>query len=136
MEVSETRLAIAIVIIFTLGAVFSILNGLYTESTGTPLPLIVYGMSAASMLVGAILILLFQWRISKRQLQNVFKILPDEERKIMEVLAKEGRIEQRYLVAETGLSKATISRRIATLEQRGIVEKKQIGTANLIKLKI
>lgn len=68
MEVSETRLGIAIVIIFTLGAAFSILNGLYTASTGTPLPLIVYGMSAASMQAGAILIQLFQWRISKRQL--------------------------------------------------------------------
>ena len=136
MEVSETRLGIAIIVIFTLGIVFSIFNGYYTESTGTPLPVIVYGMSAASMVVGGMVVLLFQWRISQRQMENVLKILPDEERKIMAVLIKEKKIEQNYLVAETGLSKVTVSRRIATLEQRGILEKRSLGNTNLIKLKI
>jgi len=136
MEVSETRLAIASIIIFTLGILFSIINGFYTESTGSPLPVITYGMSVVSMIVGAMVILLFQWRINQRQMENVLKILPDEERKIMEVLVKERKIEQNYLVAETGLSKVTVSRRLATLEQRGILEKRPLGNTNLIKLKI
>jgi len=136
MEVSEIRLGVAFIVIFTLGMLFSVLNGIYTESTGTPLPMVTYGMSAASMIVGAMIILLFQWRISQRQMENVLKILPDEERKIMEVLVKEKKIEQNYLVAETGLSKVTVSRRLATLEQRGILEKRPLGNTNLIKLKI
>jgi uncharacterized membrane protein len=136
MEVSEIRLGIVIVAIFTLGIAFSIVNGLYTESTGAPIPVIAYGMSASSMIVGAMVVLLFQHRISQRQMDNLLKILPYEERRIMEVLIKEGKIEQNYLVAETGLSKVTVSRRLAALQQRGILEKRPLGNTNLIKLRI
>ncbi len=136
MEVSETRLAAAIIAVFSLGILFSILNGYYIEETGTSIPLIVYGMTAAAMAVGALIVLLFQWRISQKQLHRLLKVLPEEERAIIELLVKEGKMEQTYIVTESGLSKVKVSRVIARLQQRGIIEKKPLGNTNLIKLKV
>jgi len=100
MEVSETRLGAAIIAVFGLGILFSILNGYYMQDTGEPIPLMVYGMSAASMGVGALIILLFQWRISQSQLVRILRVLPEDERIILEVLVKEKKIDQTHLVAE------------------------------------
>ena len=136
MEVSETRLAIAIISVFSLGIIFSILNGYYLEDTGESIPFIVYGLAAASMGVGALLILLFQWKISQKQLLKLMKILPEEERKILILLVKEKRMEQGYIVAETGLNKVKVSRTLSRLEARGIIEKKPLGNTNLVKLTI
>ena len=86
--------------------------------------------------VGALIILLFQWRISQRQYHNTLKVLPQDERVILEILLKEKKIEQIYLVAESGLSKVKVSRLLAKLEQRGIILKKPLGNTNLIKLNI
>lgn len=134
MEVSETRLGVAIVAVFSLGILFSILNGYYIEDTGTSIPIIVYGMTAASMGVGALIILLFQWKISQKQLHRMLKVLPEDERIILELLIKEGKMEQTYLVSESGLSKVKVSRTLSKLEQRKVIEKKPLGNTNLIKL--
>jgi len=136
MEVSETRLGLAIIAVFTLGILFSILNGYYVETTGSAIPLIVYGMAAASMGVGALIILLFQWRISSKQFEKLLKVLPADERALLAIILKEKKIDQTYLVAESGLSKVKVSRTLAKLVQRGVVEKKPLGNTNLIKLKI
>ncbi|MBN2250581.1 MAG: hypothetical protein JW724_00720 [Candidatus Altiarchaeota archaeon] len=136
MEVSETRLGIAIIAVFGLGILFSILNGYYTEDTGAPIPMIVYGMTAVAMAVGALLVLLFQWKISRKQLYRILKVLPEDERAIIELLVKEKRMEQNMLVAETGLSKVKVCRALAKLEQRRIIEKKPLGNTNLVKLVI
>ena len=134
MEVSETRLGVAIVAVFSLGILFSILNGYYIEDTGSSIPLIVYGMTAASMAVGALIILLFQWKISQKQLHRILWVLPEDERIILELLVKEKKMDQTYLVAESGLSKVRVSRTLSKLEQRKVIEKKPMGNTNLIKL--
>ena len=136
MEVSETRLAVAIIAVFSLGILLSILNGYYVEDTGSSIPVMVYGVTAVSMGVGASIILLFQWKISQRQSMGMLKVLPEDERRIVEILLNERKMEQMYLVAESGLSKVKVSRILARLEQRGIVEKKPLGNTNLIKLTI
>jgi len=136
MEVSETRLGVAIIVVFSLGILFSIINGVYVQDTGEPIPFIVYGMTAASMGVGALIILLFQWRISHSQMHRILKVMPEDERRIIELLMNEKRMEQTYLVAESGLSKVKVSRTLSKLEQRGIIEKKPLGNTNLIKLRI
>ena len=136
MEVSETRLALAIIAVFGLGIAFSILNGYYVEDTGAPIPYIVYGMTAAAMGVGALLVTLFQWKISQKQLERILKVLPEEERLILELLVKEKKMEQNMIVAETGLSKVKVSRTLSKIEQRGIIDKKPLGNTNLIKLRI
>ena len=67
MEVSETRLAVAFASVFFLGILLSILNGYFIEDTGEPMPLLTYGVAAVAMIVGALIILLFQWKISHKQ---------------------------------------------------------------------
>jgi uncharacterized membrane protein len=136
MEVSETRLAVAIIAVFGLGIVLAILNGYYIEDTGSSIPLAIYGITAAAMVVGALIVLLFQWRINQQQLRRVLQVLPEDERRIVELLLANKRMEQTYIVAESGLSKVKVSRVIAKLEQRKIVEKKPLGNTNLIKLTI
>ena len=136
MEVSEIRLGAAIIAVFGLGILFSILNGYYIENTGDPIPLIVYGMTAVAMGVGALLVMLFQWKISQKQLYRILKVLPEDERMIVELLVKEKRMEQNLLVAESGLSKVRVSRTLSKLEQRKIIEKKPLGNTNLVKLVI
>jgi uncharacterized membrane protein len=136
MEVSEKRLGVAIIAVFSLGILFSIINGYYLEETGSSIPLIVYGMTAASMAVGALIVLLFQWRIKQREIHRILKILPEDERIILELLVNEKRMEQTYIVAESGLSKVKVSRVLSKLGQRGIIEKKPLGNTNLIKLKV
>lgn len=136
MEVSETRLAAAIITVFSLGIILSILNGYYIEDTGSSIPLLVYGVTGVSMVVGALIILLFQWKISQRQIERMLRLLPEDERLILKLLVKEKKIEQTYLVAESGLSKVKVSRTLSKLEQRGVIEKKPLGNTNLIKLNI
>ncbi|MBU4342216.1 MAG: hypothetical protein KJ928_06435, partial [Candidatus Altiarchaeota archaeon] len=51
-------------------------------------------------------------------------------------LVREKKMEQTYLVAESGLSKVKVSRVLSKLEQRGIVEKKPLGNTNLVKLRV
>ena len=136
MEVSETRLGIAIIAVFGLGILFAVLNGYYIQDYGEPIPMIVYGMTAVSMGVGALLVMLFQWKISQKQLYRILKILPEDERAIVEILVKEKRMEQNLLVAESGLSKVKVSRTLSKLEQRNLIEKKPMGNTNLIKLVI
>ena len=136
MEVSETRLGIAIIAVFGLGILFAVLNGYYIQDYGEPIPMIVYGMTAVSMGVGALLVMLFQWKISQKQLYRILKVLPEDERAIVEILVKEKRMEQNLLVAESGLSKVKVSRTLSKLEQRNLIEKKPMGNTNLIKLVI
>jgi len=136
MEVSETRLAAAIIAVFFLGILLSILNGEYIEDTGSSMPLVTYGVAAAAMGVGALIILLFQWKITHKQIYRTLKVLPADERVLIELLLKEKKMEQTYLVAESGLSKVKVSRVLSKLAQRGIIEKKPLGNTNLIKLTI
>jgi hypothetical protein len=136
MEVSETRLAVAVTSIFLLGIMLSILNGNFIEDTGVPMPLLTYGVAAMAMMVGALIILLFQWKISHQHAFDMLKILPSDERKVVEILLKEKKIDQMHIVAESGLSKVKVSRLLMKLQQRGVIEKLPLGNTNLIKLKL
>ena len=90
MEVSPRRLAVAIALIFLLGVLFAIVNGYYTEEEDSALPIIVYGISFLSLVIGGIIILLFQWKISKMQMTRVLKVLPSEERLLVTLLLENG----------------------------------------------
>lgn len=136
MEVSETRLAAAIIAVFSLGILLSILNGYYIEDTGSSMPLLTYAVAGLSMGIGALIIVIFQWRIKQNQVLRILKVLPQDERVILELLLKEGRMDQTHIVAESSLSKVKVSRTISKLEQRGVVIKKPLGNTNLIKLTI
>ena len=137
MEIPSRRLAVAMALIFLLGVLFAVVNGYYTEEEESPLPLIVYGLSFLSLVIGGIIILLFQWKISRIQMDKLLKVLPPDERTIISIIMNNNKtIEQNRLVALSGYSKVKISRLISELEERGTIRKKNLGNTNLIMLEI
>lgn len=137
MQISPKRLVIALALVFFLGVLFAVVNGIYVENEGSSLPIIVYGISFVSLVLGAALVILFQWKINKIQFDKVVKILPPEERRIVTILMHNSNsIEQNKLVALSGYNKVKISRLVKELEQRGVLKKTNIGNTNLIVLRI
>ena len=137
MEVDNKRIIIGFILIFILGILFALVNGFYTMSTNEQLPLIVYVVSFVSVLIGAFIVVMFQFKISKLQLERVLKILPREERTVVKILLDNNNsIEQNKLVVLSGFTKVKISRTIQKLVERDVVEKKNIGNTNLVMLKI
>ena len=67
---------------------------------------------------------------------EVSKTLKDDEMKVYQVvLDAGGLLNQGDLVAQSGLSKATVSRALDLLESKGLVEKRRRGMGNVILLK-
>ena len=118
MEIENKRLVIGLGLIFFLGILFALVNGFYTTQTDSQLPLIVYGISFISIIIGAVIVLLFQKRINKLQLERVLKILPNDERTIIKILLDNNNsIEQNKLVVLSGFTKVQISRITSKLVQ-------------------
>ena len=137
MEVDTKKVVIGLVLVFILGVLFALVNGWYTTQTNQQLPLIVYAIAFVSIVVGATIVLLFQWKISKMQLEKILKILPREERLVVQALfAHNNELEQNKIVVLSGLSKLQVSRTVQKLAERGVVEKKSSGMTNLIMLKL
>jgi uncharacterized membrane protein len=135
VEVEPKKLVVALLAVFLLGISFAVLNGYYVAQSGETLPAIVYGISFLSIIVGAFVVLLFQWRINRTQLERVLGVLEREERTVIKILLdNNGHIEQSYIVAMSGMNKVAVSRTISKLEQRGVVQKKQLGNTNMIIL--
>ena len=137
MEIDNRRLVIGLSMVFLLGILFAVVNGEYAESTNEQLPLIIYGMSFLSILIGAFIVLIFQWKISRIQLERVLRILPRDERIVVKILLDNNNsIEQNKLVVLSRFSKVQVSRIIQKLQEREVVEKHPMGNTNLILLKI
>lgn len=137
MEIDNKRLIIGLGLVFILGILFAVVNGFYTSSTNEQLPLIVYAISFLSILIGAFIVIMFQLKISKIQLERVLKILPREERMVVKILLdNNSSIEQNKLVALSGFTKVQISRILKKLGEREVIEKKNLGNTNLVMLKI
>lgn len=137
IEIPINRLLISFGLIFILGILFAILNGYYIEKSGDPLPIIVYGISLISLILGTVIILLFQFKITKLQLKSVLKILPADEREIIKLLIDNNkRLEQNHIVALSGYNKVRISRILTKYEQKGLIKKRNIGNTNLIILNL
>jgi len=137
LKAEDIRLVVGLVLVFLLGIVFAVVNGIYTSSEGTPLPLIAYAMSFISIIIGAVLVWLFRGKIEKGQTDKMLNLLPAEERKIVKLLLdNNGSLEQNKLVALSGYDKVKVSRIISALEQRGALKKTNLGNTNLVVLKI
>lgn len=66
---------------------------------------------------------------------NVFKTLDETDKEIIrEISAQNGKTTQAHIYTHTHVPKATLSRRLASLENRGIIRKSQKGNRNLITL--
>ncbi|MBR9677333.1 hypothetical protein GOV04_04280 [Candidatus Woesearchaeota archaeon] len=137
MEVENKKLIIGMILVFVLGVLFALVNGFYTSDTNEQLPLIVYGISFLSIIIGAFIVLLFQHKINKFQLEKVLKVLPREERVVVKVLLDNNNsLEQNKLVVLSGFNKVKISRIVQKLSEREVIEKRTMGNTNLIILKV
>lgn len=137
MEVSPKKLVIGLGLIFLLGIMFAIVNGNYVQENSEPLPLLFYVISLVSIILGGFVVIMFQWKINKIQMERVLKILPEDERKIVSLLLKNNNsLEQNKLVALTGINKVKMSRIIKQLEYRKVLKKTNLGNTNLIVLNI
>ncbi|MBC8500778.1 MAG: hypothetical protein ISS25_00085 [Nanoarchaeota archaeon] len=137
MEIDNKKLVIGLTLVFILGVLFAIVNGIYTSSTNEQLPLIVYGISFLSILIGAFIVVMFQWKINRIQVEKVLKIVPREERIIVKILLDNNNsIEQNKMVVLSGISKVQVSRTVQKLVEREVVEKKNMGNTNLILLRL
>jgi uncharacterized membrane protein len=137
MEIPTKRLIAGFILIFILGVMFAVVNGFYASDFDSPLPLIVYGISFISLIVGGFIVLLFQWKINKVQLEKAIKLLPEDERKIVKLLFENnGSLEQNKIVALSGLNKVKVSRIISELEFRKAIKKTDLGNTNLVVLNV
>jgi uncharacterized membrane protein len=137
MEISSRKLITAFVAVFLLGVMFSLVNGYYSTEEGSSLPLIVYAISFVSVLIGGFIVVLFQAKINKVQLNRVLKILPEKEHKIIGLLLDNNNsMEQNKLVALSNINKVKMSRILTDLESRKIISRTNLGNTKLIVLKI
>lgn len=137
IEAQPKRLVIAFVLIFILGVLFAVVNGWYTNATNEQLPLIVYGISLLSLVIGAVVVILFQWKINRLQINKLVKILPSNERIIVKLLLENNyRLEQNRIVALSSMTKVQVSRTVHKLIERDVIEKKDLGNTNLLILKM
>ena len=139
MEISKNKLLISAILIVLLGiliTVFSVYHSQHMGHSYLQYPMFLYGATILSLVIGGFIVYLFEEKINKLQLNKLLKILPRDERKVLQILIERKEIEQRKLGTLTELNTVKISRVISTLEQRGIVEKKKQGYTNLIILKL
>lgn len=71
----------------------------------------------------------------KEGVEETLKFLPENEKKIVEVLVeREGEEYQSKIVDATGFNRAKVSRKISKLVDKGVLKKDESGMSNLIKL--
>ena len=70
-----------------------------------------------------------------REREKILSVLDKDERKVLEIIMNEKKIIQRKIVSMTNLSKSKVSRIIAKLKERGLIEVERRGRTNIIKKK-
>ena len=132
----ERQHVLAFILLFLLAILLSIINAHHASiGLGTffsPLFL----ASFVSIVIGAVATLLLESKIEERKLKHIAKLLPVDERKVVDVLTDKQRITQQDIVLLSGLSKLKVSRVLKRLEDRGVIKKEPYGRTNLITLKI
>jgi DNA-binding MarR family transcriptional regulator len=79
--------------------------------------------------------IIFMHYFRKNRVRDILPVLNESERNIVKILLREKKeVDQRKIVKELDYSKSKISRAVRDLEKRGLIEKKQKGRTNLIKL--
>lgn len=64
----------------------------------------------------------------------VLSVLDEYERKVIDIITREGEVKQKRVVQLTNLSKAKVSRVVKTLAERGLLEVERRGRTNRLKL--
>jgi len=84
-----------------------------------------------------IVIIFFIYRSMSRKSELILSVLNEAERIVIDIIKKQGKdkVDQRKIVAQSGFSKAKVSRIIQSLESRGVVSVEKVGRKNRISLK-
>ena len=69
----------------------------------------------------------------RRSRNVVLSVLDEYERKVMDIISKEGEVKQKQVVQLTNLSKAKVSRVVKSLVERGLVEVERSGRTNRLR---
>ncbi len=91
----------------------------------------------AITIVAIIVMLGIFFYMSRRgtDVESVMQVLSKDEKKVVNVLKKQGERTQKQIAREADFSTPKVSRLVSDLEKRGIVEKRSVGRSNKIKLK-
>lgn len=139
MDTTPKKLALSAGLIIALGIIitaFSTYHAKHMQAHSVAYPLFLYGTALVSLAIGGLVVYLLGDRITRKQLEGLTAVLPPDERKVMRLLIERKEIEQKRLVALSGLSAVKTSRVLSTLEGRGVVERKRLGTTNLVTCKL
>lgn len=92
------------------------------------LPLI----GASSFFVGGFIALMFHWGIDEIKFNSVLKLLPENERMVMELLYERKSLSQHEITALTEMSRVKTSRAISSLADKGVLDKYVSANSNII----
>jgi len=84
-----------------------------------------------------IVVIFFVYRSMSRKSELILSVLNEAERIVVGIIKKQGKdkVDQRKIVAQSGFSKAKVSRIVQSLESRGVVSVKRVGRKNRISLR-
>jgi len=84
-----------------------------------------------------VVIIFFVYRLMSRKSELILSVLNEAERIVIDIITKLGKekVDQRKIVAQSGFSKAKVSRIIQSLESRGVVSVEKLGRKNRVSLK-
>ncbi len=136
MEITKKKLFIALGLLFGLGVFLAMSNAYCAVNMGHLFAPLLYGIALIALTTGGSIVLLFQWKVDKIQLEKVISILSEDERKVLKVIIEKKSISQTELKYLSELSKVKVSRIVSKFEQRKIIEKKPYGNTNMIIIKI
>ena len=139
MDIPRKRVVLVAGLLFLLALLITIFSSYHAKHMGAAslqYPLFLYGTMILSLVIGGFSVYLFETRIDTAHVEKFLKLLPGDERVVMRVLFSRKEVEQRKLVPLTGLTTVRVSRVLAHLEQRGVVEKRKQGYTNLVILKL
>jgi len=79
----------------------------------------------------------FIYRAMFKKSEFILSVLNEAERMVVDIIRKQGKdkVDQRKIVAQSGFSKAKVSRIIQSLESRGVISVKKIGRKNRVSLR-
>lgn len=74
-------------------------------------------------------------RLARLESNDIFKTLDETDKELLrEIMRQGGKTTQAHLNLNTHIAKATLSRRLDSLEGRGLIQKSQKGIRNLVSL--
>lgn len=91
-----------------------------------------------AVIIGVLITIVFKKRIkpiTSEKKGDITRNLFEEEKKIVEILLKDGEMWQKQLEMKSGIGKVKLSRKLRALEQKKVIEKIPYGNTNKIRVK-